>query len=46
MKKEIELSKDRKDKILKEIKAFFLDEMGEDIGDLKTEGSTNHSHVA
>lgn len=37
MKREIELSKERKEKLRKEIKAFFLDEMGEDIGDLKAD---------
>jgi len=37
MKKEIELSKVRKEKLLSEIKAFFLDEMGGDIGDLKAD---------
>lgn len=31
----IELSTERKEKLLSEIKAFFLDEMDEDIGDLK-----------
>lgn len=37
MKPKIELSKEKKEKMLKEIKAFFLDEMDEDIGDLKAE---------
>jgi len=37
VKKEIELSKEKKEKLLKEIKAFFLDEMGEDIGNLKAD---------
>ena len=37
MKSKIELSKERKEKMLKEIKAFFLDEMGEDIGELKAD---------
>lgn len=33
----IKFSKEKKEKILKNIKAFFLDEMGEDIGDLKAD---------